>query len=63
MQTFTFVPSQTGLMTRADSERLLRAVFPNYPNLQPCAPAPVLVPMTAPAPAPWVTAPADRARA
>lgn len=49
---FPYVPSQTGLMAIHDSARLLRAIFPNYPDLRERHAAPVLVPMAAPAPAP-----------
>lgn len=44
----TYIPTQAGLMQLQDSARLLRAVFPNYPALQPCNPAPVLEVATAP---------------
>ena len=49
---FPYIPSQTGLMTIADSARLVRAIFPHYPELDVIAPAPVLVPMAPDAPAP-----------
>jgi hypothetical protein len=42
--TFTFIPTQAGFMRLEDSEKLLRATFPNYPSLEPCYPAPVLEP-------------------
>jgi len=42
----TFIPTATGFMRLEDSERLLRAVFPNYPDLEPCHPAPRLEPWT-----------------
>jgi hypothetical protein len=38
----TYIPTQAGFMQLQDSERLLHAVFPNYPELQPCNPVPVL---------------------
>jgi hypothetical protein len=38
----TYIPTQAGFMQLQDSARLLRAVFPNYPELQPCNPVPVL---------------------
>ena len=41
----TFIPTQTGFMRLEDSEKLLRAIFPNYPNLKPCYPAPALEPI------------------
>jgi len=43
--TFKFIPTQTGFMRLEDSEKLLRLIFPNYPNLQPCHPAPRLEPI------------------
>lgn len=38
----TFIPTQTGFMRLEDSASLLQAIFPNYPNLEPCYPAPPL---------------------
>jgi len=38
----TYIPTQTGFMQLRDSARLLHVVFPNYPELQPCHPVPVL---------------------
>ena len=38
----TYMPTQTGFMKLQDSAQLLRAVFPNYPELEPCNPVPVL---------------------
>jgi hypothetical protein len=38
----TFIPTQTGFMRLEDSATLLRAIFPNYPSLEPCYPAPRL---------------------
>jgi hypothetical protein len=38
----TFIPTQSGFMRLEDSEKLLLAVFPNYPSLEPCHPAPRL---------------------
>jgi hypothetical protein len=43
--TFQFTPTQAGFMRLEDSKKLLHAIFPNYPNLQPCHPAPVLEPI------------------
>ncbi len=40
----TFIPTQTGFMRLEDSEKLLRAIFPNYPSLEPCHSAPRLEP-------------------
>jgi hypothetical protein len=42
----TFIPTQTGFMRLEDSERLLQAVFPNYPSLEPCHSAPALEPIS-----------------
>ena len=41
----TYIPTQTGFMSLQDSERLLRAIFPNYPSLQPCHRTPSLEPI------------------
>jgi len=38
----TFIPTQTGFMRLEDSKQLLRAIFPNYPSLDPCHSAPRL---------------------
>ncbi|HME37071.1 MAG TPA: hypothetical protein VKF84_17695 [Candidatus Sulfotelmatobacter sp.] len=38
----TFIPTQNGFMRLEDSEKLLRAIFPNYPSLEPCHAAPDL---------------------
>jgi len=38
----TYVPTQSGFMRLEDSEKLLHAIFPNYPGLEPCRPAPRL---------------------
>ena len=40
----TFIPTQNGFMRLEDSEKLLRAIFPNYPSLEPCYSAPRLEP-------------------
>jgi hypothetical protein len=40
----TFIPTQTGFMRLEDSEKLLRAIFPNHPSLEPCHSAPSLEP-------------------
>jgi hypothetical protein len=42
----TFIPTQTGFMRLEDSEKLLRVIFPNYPSLEPCHPAPRLEPQS-----------------
>ena len=41
----TFIPTQTGFMRLEDSAELLRAIFPNYPSLEPCNPVPRLEPI------------------
>jgi hypothetical protein len=41
----TFTPTQTGFMRLEDSGKLLRAIFPNYPSLEPCHSAPRLEPI------------------
>jgi hypothetical protein len=41
----TFIPTQSGFMRLEDSEKLLRAIFPNYPSLEPCCAAPRLEPI------------------
>ena len=50
----TYTPTQAGFMQLQDSARLLRVVFPNYPELQPCNPAPVLKVATAASPQPSI---------
>jgi hypothetical protein len=40
----TYIPAQSGFMRLEDSEKLLRAIFPNYPSLEPCHSAPRLEP-------------------
>ena len=42
----TFIPTQSGFMRLEDSEKLLRAIFPNYPSLEPRYPAPALKPIS-----------------
>jgi len=41
----TYIPTQNGFMNLEDSEKLLRAIFPNYPGLIPCHPVPHLEPI------------------
>ena len=41
----TFIPTQHGFMRLEDSEKLLRAIFPNYPSLELRYPAPALEPI------------------
>jgi hypothetical protein len=40
----TYIPTQSGFMGLEDSEKLLRAVFPNYPIPEPRYSAPPLEP-------------------
>jgi hypothetical protein len=42
----TFIPTQTGFMRLEDSARLLRAIFPDYPSLEPHYPAPAPEPIS-----------------
>ena len=44
----TYIPSETGMVGVADSARILRAGFPNYPELKPCNNAPPLEPIAPP---------------
>jgi hypothetical protein len=41
----TYISTQSGFMVLEDSERLLRAIFPNYPSLEPCHRSPGLEPI------------------
>jgi hypothetical protein len=41
----TYIPTQSGFMILEDSEKLLRAIFPNYPSLEPCHRSPSLEPI------------------
>ena len=38
----TYIRTQSGFMNLEDSEKLLRAIFPNYPSLEPRYSAPAL---------------------
>lgn len=42
----TYIPIRGGWMRLEDSARLLRAIFPNYPSLEPCNYAPHLEPIS-----------------
>ena len=42
----TYIPTESSFMRLEDSERLLRAIFPNYPSLEPRCPTPRLEPMS-----------------
>lgn len=40
----TFIPTRSEFMRLEDSEKLLHAIFPNYPSLEPCCAGPNLEP-------------------
>ena len=46
LASMTYIPTQTGFMNLEDSAKLLHAIFPNYPSLEPRYPAPALEPIT-----------------
>lgn len=41
----TYIPGKSGMVSIEDSQRLLRAIFPRYPELTPCNPAPTIEPV------------------
>jgi len=41
----TYIPTQSGFMRLEDSEKLLRAIFPKYPILEPRYAVPPLEPI------------------
>lgn len=41
----TYIPTQSDFMNLEDSEKLLRAIFPKCPTLEPCHPPPTLEPI------------------
>jgi hypothetical protein len=41
----TYMPNNAGMVSVEDSHRILYAIFPNYPELSPCNPAPPLEPI------------------
>ncbi len=41
----TYIPTQNGFMNLEDSAKLLHAIFPNYPSLEPRYPVPRLEPV------------------
>jgi hypothetical protein len=51
----TYIPTEAGCTRLQDSARLLRAVYPNYPELQPCNPVPALEVVAAASAAPVYT--------
>ncbi|HVO62739.1 MAG TPA: hypothetical protein VMT53_17520 [Terriglobales bacterium] len=44
----TYIPNKIGMVSIEDARRILRAIFPNYPELTPCNPMPTLEPVVAP---------------
>ena len=44
----TYIPNHFGMVSIEDALRILRAIFPNYPELSPCHPVPTLEPITPP---------------
>jgi hypothetical protein len=49
VKAMTYGPNSAGMVSVEDSSRILRAIFPNYPELKPCHSAPTLEPI-APSP-------------
>ena len=45
VKAMTCIPNNVGMVSIEDSHRILRAIFPNYPELKPCNPAPILEPI------------------
>ncbi len=45
VKTMTYIPNNVGMISIEDSRRILRAIFPSYPELKPCNPAPSLEPV------------------
>jgi len=45
VKAMTYMPNNVGMASIEDSRRILRAIFPNYPELEPCNPAPSLEPI------------------
>ena len=45
VKAMTYTPNNAGMVSVEDSHRILRAIFPNYPDLTPCYPAPTLEPV------------------
>jgi len=44
-EAMTYIPNHVGMVSIEDARRILRAIFPNYPELKPCNPAPALEPV------------------
>ena len=49
VKAMTYIPNHVGMVSTEDSRRILRAIFPNYPELKPRYPVPALEPI-APSP-------------
>jgi len=45
VKVMTYIPNNVGMVSIEDSRRILRAIFPNYPELQPRYTAPSLEPI------------------
>jgi len=45
VKSMTYVPNHVGMVNLEDSSRILRVIFPNYPELKPCNPGPTLEPI------------------
>lgn len=45
----TYTANKVGMVSVEDARRILRAIFPNYPELRPCNAVPTLEPI-APSP-------------
>ncbi len=41
----TYIPNYAGWVSTEDSRRILHAIFPNYPELNPCNAVPTLEPI------------------
>ena len=41
----TYIPNYAGWVSTEDSRRILSAIFPNYPELNPCNAVPSLEPI------------------
>jgi len=46
VRVMTYIPNHVGMVSIEDARRILRAIFPDYPELTPCRPAPTLEPVT-----------------
>jgi hypothetical protein len=48
VKAMTYIPNKAGMVSVEDSRRILCVIFPNYPELKPCNPAPHLEPLAPP---------------